>query len=162
MVKNGQDFYTEICQKKNFQILIKYFWNNNMHILLPALPWKATENWLTSLQFTAGVYIEWKNHESLGSWILPRGWSHKCSKCDEDRPLEERMMTDGVKGVHTPDIREFLNSATQLSQWESAAATWVSTHTTLYPWPLTSKRDCPSYWQYHRTLVPCRGLCFWS
>lgn len=111
-----------------------------MHILLPALPWKVTENWLTSLQFTAGVYIEWKNHASLGSWIFPRGWSHKCSKCDENRPLEERMMTDCVKGVHTPDMREPLNSATQLSQWESAAATWVPTHTTLYPWPLTSKR----------------------
>lgn len=25
------------------------------------------------------------------------------------------------------------------------------------PWPLTSKRDCPSCWQHHRTWVPWRG-----
>lgn len=130
-----------------------------MHILLSALPWKVTENWLTRLQFTAGVYIEWKNHASLGSWILPWGWSHKCSNCDEKRPLEERMMTDCVKGIHTPEIREPLNSATQLPQWESAVATCVPTaqHSTLASY---QQWDCPSCWQHHRTLVPCRGLCF--
>lgn len=62
---------------------------------------------------------------SLGSWVLPWGWNHKCSKCCENRPLGERMMTDCVKGVHTPEIRQPLNSATQLPQWESAVATCV-------------------------------------
>lgn len=44
-----------------------FFLYKHMHIFHPALPWKETENWLTHLQFIAGIYIEWKNHACLGS-----------------------------------------------------------------------------------------------
>lgn len=45
----------------------------------------------------------------------------------KNRSLEERMMTDCVKGVHSPEIRELLSPVTPV---ESASAAYIPAQTT--------------------------------